>query len=145
MGLARNIAPVFDVSVDNVTVGTGTLRATSAAITYESDKEEFPDKRGEIVGEYFWRHRKTFSIEFYPGGSTAAAANSAIDFDAAAGQKLKAGKAMTLTGAHNAVNVKCVIDSVNLNLRTDGRATYTIALHAHDTHGNNIADNEITV
>lgn len=145
MGLARNIAPVFDVSVDNVTVGTGTLRATSAGITYEADSEKFPDKRGEIVGEYFWNHRKTFSIELYPGGATAAAANSAIDFDASAGQKLKPGKSITLTGAHNAANAKAVIDSVSFNLRSDGRATVTLSCHHHDAHGNNIADTEITV
>jgi len=146
MGIARNIAPVFDVSVDNITVGTGTLRATSAGVTYSAQKEEFPDKRGETVGEYFYGHKREFSIDFYPGGTSASAANSAIDFDASAGQKLKPGKALTLSGSHPATNgIKCVIDSVQLNLRTDGRATYTIGLHAHDTHGNNIADNEITV
>lgn len=145
MAIARNVAVVFAVGIANVTVGTGALRATSASVDYESDRDSAMVE-GETEVEVFHNHVRRISIEFYPAGSTLAAARSANDFDASVGQKFKPGKSFTISGSNdNDLDRGWIVDRARKQKRTDGHVVWTIDAHAYEVNGAAMVSSEITV
>jgi len=146
MGIARNIAPQFGVQVANVTVGTGVIIPTGATVRYVSQKEDFPDAAGETVGQYYWNHKLEATIEVYPAGATASAANSAALLAAGSGQTFQPGKTIAIVAANDSdLNSTWVITDASKSKSTTGRTTHSLSIERFVTHGTNIAANEITV
>lgn len=145
MAIARNRAPAFGVFIDDVTVGSGTLRPTSANLRYQADRSEARDQVGEVDQEFYVNHRRMATISFYPQGSSAANARSASDMNSGTGQKLVPGKSLTIANAVDAdLNRTWIIQEVSKVARTDARTEFSIDLMAYDVHGSNIGSTEIT-
>jgi len=145
MAIARNVAVPFAVQIDNITVGTGALRPTAANLDYEADRDSAMVE-GETEVEVYHNHVRRISFDFYPAGATANAANSAQHLDASAGQKLKPGKSITIVSANDPELARgWIIDRSRKQKRTDGHVVITVEAHCYETHGVNMAANEITV